>query len=121
MSTQSNLRYRVDAETELNLIKRRAKVQQAKQEYERYSTLREIKQFQNTHSLQPLEIPQDESSAQQTVPDKAQKGRKSPKDNKRTLRKPLDLLSQIPKDNESKPVIRAYDGNIKRDNSGDKS
>ena len=121
MSTQSNLRYRVDAETELNLIKRRAKVQQAKQEYERYSTLREIKQFQNTHSLQPLEIPQDESSAQQTVPDKAQKGRKSPKDNKRTLRKPLDLLSQIPKDNESKPVILAYDGNIKRDNSGDKS
>ena len=45
MSTQNNLRYRVDAETELNLIKRRAKMQQAKQEYERYSTLREIKQF----------------------------------------------------------------------------
>lgn len=46
----------MDAETELNLIKRRAKVQQAKQEYERYSTLREIKQFQNTHSLQPLDV-----------------------------------------------------------------
>lgn len=30
------------------------------------------------------------------------------------MRKPLDLLSQIPKDNESKPVILAYNGDIKR-------
>ena len=111
----------MDAETELNLIKRRAKVQQAKQEYERYSTLREIKQFQNTHSLQPLDVTQDDSSTQQAIPDKTQKGRKSPKDNKRTMRKPLDLLSQIPKDNESKPVILAYNGDIKREDSGDKN
>ena len=37
------------------------------------------------------------------------------------MRKPLDLLSQIPKDNESKPVILEYDGDIKRDDSSDKN
>ena len=37
------------------------------------------------------------------------------------MRKPLDLLSQIPKDTDSKPVILAYDGDIKRDNADDKN
>lgn len=37
------------------------------------------------------------------------------------MRKPLDLLSQIPKDNESKPVILEYNGDIKRDDSSDKN